>query len=138
DLHLRIEGPVVPTLQRVFAEDWHFATGELLEDPSYYPVVPPAGPIPAQVIESGPDQDEPPAEELMFGAVVSARETIDIATPYLVPTEALQQALASAARRGRRVRILLPQAADHPLVRWAGDAYLPLLLGAGVQFWRRP
>ena len=137
DLHMRVEGPVVPTLQRVFVEDWHFATDELLEDARYFPVVPATGDVPVQVVESGPDQEEPPAEELMFGAVVSARESIDIATPYLVPTEALQQALASAARRGRRVRILLPEAVDHALVRWAGDAYLPVLLDAGVCFWRR-
>jgi cardiolipin synthase len=137
DLHLRLEGPVVPTLQRVFVEDWHFATEELLDDARYYPAVPASGPVPVQVVDSGPDVDEPHAEELMFGAVVSARESIDVATPYLVPTEALQQALASAARRGRRVRILLPEKVDHPLVRWAGDAYLPALLSAGVQVWRR-
>lgn len=138
DLHARVEGPVVPTLQRVFAEDWHFATEEILDDASYYPAVAPAGDVPVQVVESGPDQAEPSADEMMFGAIVAARRCVDVATPYLVPSEGLQQALVSAARRGRRVRILLPEEVDHRLVRWAGDAYLPALLDAGVEVRRRP
>jgi cardiolipin synthase len=138
DLHVRVQGPVVPTLQRVFAEDWHFATGELLEAEGYYGPVAEAGDVPVQVVESGPDQDGPAAEELMFGALASARTCVDVATPYLVPTEAIEQALVSCARRGKRVRILLPDDVDHRVVRWASDAYLPRLLDAGVEVWRRP
>ena len=138
DLHCRIEGPVVPTLQRVFAEDWHFATGELLDAEAYYPRPEPAGLVPVQVIESGPDQDDPHADDLMFSALASARRSVDIATPYLVPPEPIEQALRSAARRGRRVRILLGEFVDHRVVRWATDAYIPRLLDAGVQIWRHP
>ena len=128
----------MPTLQRVFAEDWHFSTGELLDADAYYPVCDPAGSVPIQVIESGPDQDDPHADDLMFSAIASARRSVDIATPYLVPPEPIEQALHSAARRGRRVRILLGEFVDHRVVRWATDAYIPRLLEAGVQVWRHP
>jgi cardiolipin synthase len=138
DLHARLEGPVVPTLQRVFAEDWHFATEELLEDERWYCRVPPAGDVDVQVVESGPDQEDPVADEMMFGALVSARKTVDIATPYLVPTEPVEQALVSAARRGRRVRILLGDVIDHRVVRWATDSYLPRLMAAGIEIYRHP
>ena len=138
DLHCRLRGPVVPALQRVFVEDWLFATEELLDDDEYFPVLPAAGDVPVQVVDSGPDQEEPHADELMFGAMVAARRSIDVITPYLVPTPGIEQALCSAARRGRRVRILLPEFVDHRVVRWATDAYVPRLLAAGVEVYRHP
>jgi cardiolipin synthase len=138
DLHCRVAGPVASALQRVFVEDWHFATEKLLDADPYFPLCRRAGDVPLQVVDSGPDQAEPHADELMFGAIVAARRTIDILTPYLVPTPGIEQALCSAARRGRRVRILLPEYVDHRVVRWATDAYIPKLLDAGVEVWRHP
>jgi cardiolipin synthase len=100
--------------------------------------VPVAGDVPVQVVESGPDQEIPLAEDLLFGAVVSARRSIDLVTPYFVPTEPLEHALRNASLRGRRVRLLLGETVDHRIVRWATDAYLPRMLEAGVEVWRRP
>ena len=37
DMHFALEGPVVRHLQEVFAEDWCFATGELLEGEGFFP-----------------------------------------------------------------------------------------------------
>jgi cardiolipin synthase len=37
DLHFRVDGPVVRQLQRVFAEDWAFCTGEVLSGDLWYP-----------------------------------------------------------------------------------------------------
>ena len=34
DLHLRLRGPVVSQIEAVFAEDWHFATGQALPEPA--------------------------------------------------------------------------------------------------------
>ena len=39
DLHFRVQGPVVGDLQRAFLEDWHFVTGELLDNPRFFPPV---------------------------------------------------------------------------------------------------
>lgn len=138
DVHAALRGPVVPLLQRVFSDDWHLATGEVLDDERYCREQGEAGDVPIQVVPSGPDQPEPLAPEVMFGAIAAARDTIDIMTPYLVPTEPIEQALRSAARRGRRVRILVPDFVDHRIVRWASDSYLPRLITAGVEIWRHP
>ena len=138
DVHVQLQGPVVTALQRVFVEDWHLATGKTIDGDAYFPRQRAAGHLPIQVVPSGPDQVEPLAPELMFGAIASARETIDIMTPYLIPTEPIEQALRSAARRGRRVRILVPDYVDHRIVRWAADSYLPRLIESGVQVWRHP
>jgi cardiolipin synthase len=138
DVHVQLRGPVLPALQRVFSEDWHLATGKTLDDEKYFQELPEAGEVPIQVVPSGPDQIEPLAPELLFGAIAAARETVDIMTPYLIPPEPIEQALRSAARRGRRVRILIPEYVDHRVVRWAADSYLPRLLRAGVEIWRHP
>lgn len=138
DVHVRLRGPVVPELQRVFAEDWHLATGQTLDGEQYFEKQPDAGDVPIQVVPSGPDQIEPLAPEMMFGAIAAARESVDIVTPYLMPTDSIEQALRSAARRGRRVRILLPNYVDNRVVRWATDSYLPRLLRAGLEIWRHP
>jgi cardiolipin synthase len=138
DLACRVRGPAVPALQRVFAQDWHTATKEVLDGDAYFHRVPVAGDVPVQVVESGPDQEDPLAEDLLFGAVVSARRSIDVVTPYFVPTEPIEHALRSAALRGRRVRLLLGDFVDHRVVRWATDAYLPRMIEVGVEVWRRP
>jgi cardiolipin synthase A/B len=138
DVHARLRGPVVRGLQRVFAADWQLATGEVFDGARYFHEIAPAGDVPVQVVPSGPDQLEPLAPELMFGAIAAARETVDIITPYLVPTEAIEQVLRSAARRGRRVRILVPEFIESRVVRWAADSYLPRLIEAGVEVWRHP
>ncbi|UWX54448.1 phospholipase D-like domain-containing protein [Maribacter litopenaei] len=55
DLHLRLEGPIVNSLQRVFVKDYHFASNEdiLLED-KYFPKMETKGDCIAQVVASGP------------------------------------------------------------------------------------
>jgi len=122
----------------VFAEDWHFATGRLLSAQAYYPPQPPAGSVAVRVVASGPDQDEPAAEEHMFRVITSARRTVDVMTPYLVPTEPIEEALRVASKRGCRVRILYGAPVDHRVVRWASEAYMPRLLAAGIEIWCHP
>src|SRR5205814_1962303 len=37
DTHLRVQGPAVAALQRLFVEDWDFAAEENLTGPAYFP-----------------------------------------------------------------------------------------------------
>jgi len=138
DAHASLRGPVVTSLQRVFAEDWFFATERLLAAEAYYPRQAPAGDVGVQVVASGPDQDEPAAEEHMFRVITSARRTVDVMTPYLVPTEPIEEALRVASKRGCRVRLLYGEPIDHRVVRWASEAYMPRLLAAGIEIWCHP
>lgn len=138
DAHASLRGPVVTSLQRVFAEDWHFATGRLLSAEAYFPRQAPAGDVSVRVVASGPDQDEPAAEEHMFRVITSARRTVDVMTPYLVPTEPIEEALRVASKRGCRVRILYGEPIDHRTVRWASEAYMPRLIAAGIEIWCHP
>lgn len=138
DVHARVRGPAALGLQRVFVEDWHFATGDLLDAPRWFPEVAPAGEALVQVLASGPDLASPVIETTFFAAIAAARERVDILTPYFVPSEGLEAALADASRRGRRVRVVLPQRPDHRIVGLAADTVVPRLMEEGVEFWASP
>lgn len=135
DLHLRIEGDVVRSLQMTFADDWVYATGkqEFRNDREQWmpPLVP--GPIAAQVITSGPDSDWEAIHRMHVGAIHAARRRVWLVTPYFVPGEAAKMALTSAAFAGIDVRLLVPRQSDSRLVTFAARSYFDELIAAGVK-----
>ena len=136
DTFLRLDGPAVVGLQRVFGEDWDFAAHEEFEGAAYYPEIPPAGDESVQIAWSGPDQDTKPIREVYFAAIMRARRRVWISTPYLVPDASLTDALALAARSGRDVRIILPFRPDKWIPLMAGRYLWGALLEAGVKIYQ--
>lgn len=135
DTHLRICGPAVAHLQEVFTEDWHFCTGEDINQERYYPDQQAAGKQLVQIIASGPDSGEQSMQRVFFTAITSARSRIWLTTPYFVPDEAMCVALETAALRGLDVRLLLPARSDQLLVLYAGRSYYEQLLRNGVRIY---
>ncbi|MFO0944942.1 MAG: cardiolipin synthase [Planctomycetota bacterium] len=135
DTHLCVTGPIVSHLQRVFAEDWAFASGQEIQGDHYYRATKSKGKVTAQVVPGGPDQPVPVYRELYFSAVANAVERIRICTPYFVPTEATLLALQTAARRGVDVRVLVPGRSTHYFVKLASESYYDDLLEAGVKIY---
>jgi cardiolipin synthase A/B len=133
DTHLRLEGPGVADLQRVFVEDWGFASGEDLDGERFFPELPHVGDAVVQIIESGPDQESNSFRDVLFAALTMAREKIWIMTPYFVPDPGILDAVRLAARRGLDVRILTPQKPDHWLTYFASSYYFADLLKEGVR-----
>ncbi len=135
DLHLRLEGDAVRSLQLVFVEDWAYATGsrEFIGDVAR--AMPPAshGDVAAQVIISGPDSDREAIHRLHVGAIHAARQRVWLVTPYFVPGEAAMMALTSAAFGGVDVRLLVPKLSDSRLVTHAARSYFDTLMDAGVK-----
>lgn len=133
DLHFRVEGPVVGELVDAFAEDWSFATGELLEGPAWFPAPGPVGDVHAKVVCDGPDDDFDVLRTLLLGAIACAQRSIRIITPYFLPDPALITALYVAALRGVRVEILLPEENNLRFVQWASTAQLWQILQHGCR-----
>jgi cardiolipin synthase len=135
DLHLRVEGAVVRSLQLVFVEDWVYAVGcqaRVFSDAGYWPD-PAAGTVGAQVLVSGPDSSWEAIHRLHVAAIHEAQRRVWLVTPYFVPGEAARMALTSAALGGLDVRLLVPRWSDSRLVTLAGRSYFDELLKAGVQ-----
>jgi cardiolipin synthase len=137
DTHLRVEGPLVAHLQRVFLEDWDFASGEDLHGPPYFPTsrLLPHNQV-AQVIQSGPDQARKTIREVYFAAILRARQRLWIASPYFVPDAGLRDALCLAAYQGVDVRFLGLFRPDKWIPYFAGRYYWADVLQAGVKVYQ--
>jgi cardiolipin synthase len=66
-------------------------------------------------------------------ALTAAKTSIDIENAYFVPDKLTVEALCSAARRGVRVRIVVPgRHTDARIGRWAAQGLYGSLLEAGI------
>jgi cardiolipin synthase len=136
DTDVRVEGPVVAQLQAAFVENWLEATGMVLGGSAYFPhPIPRRGELYAQVIRSSPANGELAMYTAFLLALTSARKSITITNPYFVLDEPLTTALTAAKARGVTVRILLPGAIDHAIVRQASRAQFGPLLRAGIELY---
>ncbi len=133
DQMLRLEGPAMAGLQRIFVEDWDFTTNEMLRGKEFFPPQPQAGNSVVQVLASGPDQEVNVIREVYMAAIASARERVWIATPYFIPDAGILDALRLARYRGVDVRVLMPLLADHFSSHFASRYYWQDILPRGVQ-----
>lgn len=137
DTHLRVSGGCVNGLQRVFQEDWHFATEEVIHGDRYTPSFDqPADGSLAQVVHSGPDMDYKAIREIYFAGILNARKRVWIASPYFVPDDGLKDALILAARSGIDVRLLCLFRPDKWIPYLAARFYWSDVLKAGVKVYQ--
>ncbi|WP_138470407.1 cardiolipin synthase [Poseidonocella sp. HB161398] len=136
DTHLELAGPVVAQLQLMYAEDWHWARGELILDQLAWDMPPEPEDMSALLVPAGPADELETGALLFFAAIAAAKERVWIASPYCVPDSDLMTALKHAALRGVEVRILVPDAIDHRIPWLAAFACFDALRAVGVQIWR--
>lgn len=134
DTHYRVEGPIVAQMQSVMLDNWSKTTGKVLHGRDYFPPLQPAGGQSAQMFASSPNGGSESMLMMMLLAITAATRSIDIANAYFVPDDITRRALVAAARRGVRVRILVPgKYIDTATVRRASRGLWGELLEAGVQ-----
>jgi cardiolipin synthase len=136
ELNVRVEGPVVLELQAVFAEDWYLETGEFLGDARYFPEPQIAGDVAAQALPSGPGYPRENNQRLIVSLIHAANRRIFITMPYLIPDDALLQALQTAALRGVEVTLVVPLQIDEYLVGLGQRSYYDELMSSGVRICR--
>jgi cardiolipin synthase len=138
DMHFSIRGPVVEQLMRAVAFDWSFTTSEHLAGPHWFPQLEPAGDMLARGIPDGPDENYETLLLTLLGALVQAKRSVRIATPYFLPDTPLIDALRVAALRGVRVEIVLPEHGNLRLVQWAATAQLDQIVRFGCRVFLSP
>jgi cardiolipin synthase len=136
ELNVRLTGPAALELQAVFAEDWYLETGEFLDDPRYVPDPQIAGDVAVQTLPSGPGYPRENNQRLIVALIHAANRRIRIVMPYLVPDDALLQALQTAALRGVDVTLVVPLQIDQYLVGLGQRSYYDELMEAGVRICR--
>ena len=133
DTHFRVEGPCVPQLQEVFADDWYFATDEKLLKPAYYPEPSASGSQTIQVIADGPDNELDPLHMTCLDLIAQAEGRVWIETPYFIPYPDLIAHLQMAALKGIDVRLILSGTLDHAYLLNISCSYYEDLLKNGVR-----
>ncbi|MCS6851283.1 MAG: cardiolipin synthase [Gemmataceae bacterium] len=136
DTHLKIEGPAVACLQRIFVEDWDFAAQEQVQGGRYFPTLSAAGDCAVQVIQSGPDQALKSIREVFFAAILRAKKRLWIASPYFVPDAGLLNALRLAGYLGVDVRFLGLFHPDKWIPYYAARFYWGDVMDAGIKVYQ--
>ena len=134
DTHFRVEGPVVGQMQAVFTDNWTKATGVVLDGAPYFPPLQAVGSMPAQMFSSSPTGGSASMHLMYLMAITAARTSIDLSASYFVPDELAIRALSAAAKRGVKVRIIVPgKEIDAGIVRLASRERWGDMLEAGVE-----
>jgi len=138
DTHMLLLGEAVYTLHMVFLLDWEYVSNEKMIQ-RYTDNKPKVddgvldGAV--QVVVSGPDTQQGIMSDFYFSMISSAMKSIWIATPYLVPDEAIRTALRVAAAKGIEVKIMVPEVNDGFLTQYASRSYFSELLRYGAEIY---
>jgi cardiolipin synthase len=139
DTGVEFRGPVAAVIDRAFAKTWGTAGGFLpldeLPDPGE---VRPAGNVAVRVVEGEPGRSR--IYRISQFVSVGVERRLWITDPYFVLPPAMAEALASAARDGVDVRVLVPAYNNWPIVGGMSRAGYRPLLDAGVRLfeWEGP
>jgi cardiolipin synthase len=137
ETHFKAEGPVVAQMQAVFVDNWIKTTGRVLHGAEYFPTLSASsGDMEAQMFGSSPVGGSESMHLMVLLALTAAKTSIDIENAYFVPDKLTVESLCSAARRGVRVRIVVPgRHTDARIGRWAAQGLYGALLQAGIQLY---
>ncbi|MGB1129844.1 MAG: cardiolipin synthase [Haloferula sp.] len=137
DTHMRVEGPIVQTIQVSFAEDWQWAAKQTLIDLNWDPQPAENGSnVRMLCLPSGPVDPMETCTLFFLYAINTAKKRLWIATPYFVPDQQFISALQLAALRGVEIRLLIPDEGDSSMVDLSAWSFLPELHQSGIEVYR--
>ena len=140
DLMVRLDGPVVLSVNAIFVADWYSETDTVLEGIDIAHANIGSGDLDCQVVPSGPGFEVENNLRLFLALLYAAKKKIMIVSPYFVPDEALLLAVTAAVDRGVHVELFVSEEGDQAMVYHAQRSYYEVLLKAGVRIWmyRKP
>lgn len=142
DLMIRIDGPIVASLQRDFNRTWRKAGpgGDLalFRKPASIRKLPPVpGEIPLRLLRTDPAEGRYEILKSTVLAIRAARKRIWIENPYVAHDD-ITLALEDAARRGVDVRVILPARGDSTIMDVGNIAVARRLIQAGGTVYNYP
>jgi cardiolipin synthase len=128
DMHCRIEGSAVATLQNIFLRIWNKTTHQNVYSAKYFPAdkkIPftalkadtttNAGHKTVGIVNREPYTSNAVIRHMYMDAITSAQHRIMLINPYLTLNHKLKKALRDAVRRGVDVEIMVSSRSDIPL-----------------------
>lgn len=140
DISVRLQGPIVNSIQSAFSENWTGQTGELFVGDEVFPSLEKAGEIMIHAAYSKPEGSAPAVKILHHTAICLARKRIWIQNPYFIPEPDAIHAFSQAVERGVDVRVLMPaiSGTDNPMVQHAGHRNFDKMLQCGIRLFEYP
>jgi cardiolipin synthase len=133
DTHVRIEGPAVAGLQKIFVTLWE-KEKQALDDSLFFPELQPAGREQVRIsIGVGGTENLSETYFAYLDTFEQAEQRIWITQAYFVPDERFLETLAQAARRGVDVKVIVPGVTDVTSIVYASRHLYGDLLEAGVE-----
>ncbi|HEX4367193.1 MAG TPA: phospholipase D-like domain-containing protein [Rhodopila sp.] len=135
DTAVRIEGPAVADLQRLFFETWKAQKAPPADAADYFPQLARQGVQTVRIIGSSPGRSEPLYYASLLTAARSARRRVWLCSGYFLPPHQERKELARIARSGTDVRIVAPAFSDVQSAVYAARAAYGDLLEAGARIY---
>lgn len=114
DMHIRIEGPAVEDLQRIFLTIWNRTTKQKIEGETYFQAADSAGNSTVAIVDRTPKAYSRMMSHAYAISIYAAHENVRIVNPYFVPTSSIRKTLNMAIDRGTKVEIMISSKADIP------------------------
>lgn len=148
DMHCRIDGDEVNTLQKIFLRMWNKVSGQNIHGPQYYrakrqdyfkglkpDTTPTAYKKTVGIINREPHTSNDIIRYFYLNAINDAKDSIKIINPYFTLSHKLKKALCKAVKRGVKVEIMLSTRSDIPLTPDYGFFNAHNLMQAGCNIW---
>ncbi|MBQ7716194.1 MAG: cardiolipin synthase, partial [Prevotella sp.] len=149
DLHCRIEGEEVNTLQRIFLNMWKRVTGEVISgdkyfrrpgDKSHFTGLKPdttatAGRKMVGIINREPHRTNKIIRTFYIGAFDHAKDSIKLVNPYFTLIPTLKKAIKRAIKRGVKVELMIAANSDIPLTPDCSFYNMRKLQKKGAEVW---
>lgn len=149
DMHCRIEGDEVNTLQKIFLRMWNKVTGQNVYGAKYYrgyhgadyitglkpDTCCTAGKKMVGIINREPRVTNKIIRKFYTDAINEAKDSIKLVNPYLTLNNTLKRALRNAVKRGIKVEIMVSAHSDIPLTPDCVFYNVHNLMQHGVDVW---
>ncbi len=149
DMHCRVQGTEVNTLQKIFLRAWKKVTGQDIHGPQYYrglgldeyfeglkpDTCESAGKKEVGIINREPCISRKIIRTFYLSAINNAHDSIRIINPYFTLNHKLKKAMRRAVKRGVKVEILLSVPSDIPLTPDCGFYNAHKLMKHGCEVW---
>ena len=149
DMHCRIEGDEVNSLQKIFLETWNSVTHQNVSGPQYYrglgdvsyiqglkpDTTSTRGRMKVGIINRVPQKSPKIIRQFYMQAIEGARDSIKLVNPYLTMNSQLMHALYDAVKRGVQVEVMISERSDIPLTPDCVNYQAHKLMKHGVKVW---